>query len=89
MLQKNQWKYILRPFREIRFAQVSLLDVTELFPYWNWIKRLCNALDDRNLFLPRANFRKKSSYSAYDKGLTLETSAYKLFTVANLRYQLS
>ena len=24
-----------------------------------------------------------------DKGLTLETSALKLFTVANLRYQLS
>ena len=24
-----------------------------------------------------------------DEGLTLETSAFKLFTVANLRYQLS
>ena len=41
-------------------------------------------LNDGNLFLPRA-----SSYSANDKGLTLVTSAYKLFTMANLRYQLS
>ena len=31
------------------------------------------------------HFRKKSLYGANDKGLTLETSAYKLFTVANLR----
>ena len=25
----------------------------------------------------------------YDEGLTLETSAFELFSVANLRYQLS
>ena len=55
---KNQWKYILRPFREVWFAQVSLLDVTELFPHWNWIKRLYNSLNDGNLFLPRAIFAK-------------------------------
>ena len=34
------------------------------------------------------HFRKNALYSANDKGLTLETSAYKLFTVANLRYHL-
>ena len=52
--KKKQWKYILRPFREIWFAQVSPLDVTEFAPYWNWIKRLYKALDDGNLFLPWA-----------------------------------
>ena len=30
-----------------------------------------------------------SFYDSSDERLTLETSAFKLFTVANLRYQLS
>ena len=87
--KKKQLKYILRPFREMWFAQVSLLDVTELSPHRNSIKRLYKALDDGNLFFAMGHFRKNSSYTAYYKGLTLETSAYKPFTLANLRYQLS
>ena len=30
-----------------------------------------------------------NSYNRSDEGLTLETTAFKLFTVVNLRYQLS
>ena len=32
---------------------------------------------------------KKSNMKGSDEGLTLETSAAKLFTVANVRYELS
>ena len=58
MKQKKQLKYILRLFREIWFAQVSLLlDVTELSPHWNSIKG--------QLIFAMGHFRKNSSYSAY------------------------
>ena len=32
---------------------------------------------------------KKSNMKSSDEGLTLETSDFKLFTVANVRYELS
>ena len=49
------------------------------FPTEIKLRDFTKPLNDGNLFLPRAN----------DKGLTLVTSAYKLFTMANSRYQLS
>ena len=54
-----------------------------------------NTLRSANLFLfsrhhiPTSSVPPFSSYNHCDEGLTLETSAFKLFTVANLHYQLS
>ena len=55
---KIPMKIYSSPFQSNKKAQVSLSDVTELFPNWNWIKRLYKTLDNGNLYLRRATFAK-------------------------------
>ena len=54
----------------------------------NWILERILKKNAYYYALPKM-FRHFSDSNGSDEGLTLETSAFKLFTVANLRFQLS
>ena len=57
-----------------------------------WITLLFYSFEIASEFFFTENtspFPKRTRLIRYDEGLTLETSALKLFTVANLRYQHS